>query len=290
MAEYIKTSLADIISVDSVITVFHKELYGTETPLGESHNFWEFVYVDSGTFEVSVDNQHYTVEEGQLIVYAPLAFHIGAKPNNVKIDIVSFEATFEEMAYFANKVITLTGKQRQSFSEIIAIGEKHFKACSKDIAKRGMVPREETDLYTLQRLKNHLELLLIDLFVTNKNIGTKPKGTNYENHTKKTFDTLTQFLKKHMSEALTLETLCSHCAVSLSTLKRVCREHCGMSPMSYFISLKIDTAKAMICDTDLNITQISEKLGFSTVHYFSKLFKDKVGLSPSEYAKAVYKK
>ena len=60
--------------------------------------------------------------------------------------------------------------------------------------------------------------------------------------------------------------------------------------MSYFISLKIDTAKAMIRDTDLNFTQISEKLGFSTVHYFSKLFKDRVGVSPSKYAKSVYKK
>ena len=54
--------------------------------------------------------------------------------------------------------------------------------------------------------------------------------------------------------------------------------------------MKIDAAKFMICDTSLNFTQISEKLGFTTVHYFSKLFKDKVGVSPSEYAKIVYKK
>ena len=63
-----------------------------------------------------------------------------------------------------------------------------------------------------------------------------------------------------------------------------------MSPNSYFISLKIDAAKDMICNTDLNFTQIAENLGFTTIHYFSKLFKDKVGISPSEYAKAIYKK
>ena len=43
----------------------------------------------------------------------------------------------------------------------------------------------------------------------------------------------------------------------------------------------------MIRDTSLNFTQISQALGFSTVHYFSKLFKEKVGMSPSEYAKSI---
>ena len=62
-----------------------------------------------------------------------------------------------------------------------------------------------------------------------------------------------------------------------------------MSPISYFISLKLDEAKNMITDTDLNFTEISESLGFATVHYFSRLFKNKTGLTPSQYAKSVYK-
>ena len=97
-------------------------------------------------------------------------------------------------------------------------------------------------------------------------------------------------MKSNIEKTLTLEQICRDCAISLSQLKRVCQKQCGMSPMSYFISLKIDTAKSMICDTSLNFTQISEKLGFTTVHYFSKLFKNKVGVSPSEYAKAVHKR
>lgn len=289
MGEYVKTFFSDVISIDSVVTVFHNELYGSE-PKGESHNFWEFVYVESGTFEVLIDNNMNIVEEGQMITYAPFAFHIGAKKNEVKLNIVSFESSSEAMSYFANKIITLSGKQRQLLSQIISIGEKCFKKQFNDSQHKGMIPREETDDFTLQSLKNQLELLLIDIYKKNESTSSKPKSSNYENYDSNTFDMLMQYLQNHISENLSLADICNNCAISLSTLKRVCQSHCGMTPMSYFISLKIDTAKAMIRDTDLNFTQISEKLGFSTVHYFSKLFKDRVGVSPSKYAKSVYKK
>ena len=57
-----------------------------------------------------------------------------------------------------------------------------------------------------------------------------------------------------------------------------------------FYFTKINAVKAMISDTDLNFTQISEDLGFTIVYYFSKLFKSRVGTSPTEYEKSVYKK
>ena len=153
MVDYIKTSFSDVISINSVVTVFHNELNGVE-PIGESHNFWEFVYVDSGTFEVLVDNKMYTVEEGQMITYAPLALHICSGPTTVKLDILSFESTSEIMSFFANKIITLSGKQRQMLSQIISIGEKCFKKQYNGLQIKGMVPHKDTDDFTLQNLKN----------------------------------------------------------------------------------------------------------------------------------------
>ena len=66
MPEYAKSLLSDALSVDSVMTAFHSELHYIE-PVGESRDFWELVYVDSGTFEVSIDNELHTVKEGQMI-------------------------------------------------------------------------------------------------------------------------------------------------------------------------------------------------------------------------------
>ncbi len=289
MVDYIKTIFSDVISIDSVVTVFHNELNGSE-PVGESHDFWEFVYVDSGTFKVLVDNIPYTVQEGQMITYAPLSYHIGSEPNTVKLDILSFESSSEAMRHFENKIITLSGKQRRILSQIISIGEKHLKKQYEGLQIKGMEPRKETDDFVLQNLKNQIELLLIDIYTGNESTSSEPKRFNYENYSSNTFDMLTRYLQKNIGESLSLEDICTGCAISPATLKRLCRDNCGMSPISYYISLKIDAAKTMICNTEMNFTQISEKLGFSTVHYFSKLFKNKVGISPSEYAKAVYKR
>ena len=77
--------------------------------------------------------------------------------------------------------------------------------------------------------------------------------------------------------------------MSVPKLKLLCRERQGCGPIAWFISLKIQAAKGMICDSSMSFTQISEQLGFHSVHYFSKLFKEKTGMSPSQYAKSVCK-
>jgi len=285
MAEYAKTLFSDVISIKSVITIFPFELTGLE-PIGETHDFWEFIYVNEGVFEVLVDNKPYVVKEGQMIAYAPLSFHKGAKPNVAKLSIVSFESSSGIMSDFANKVITLSGKQRQFLSQVISLGKKCFKSVSQNVGLKGMVKREDVDAITLQSLKNQLEIFLIDVYESE---SLKPSSLNCDTRDNNLFDMLTKYLKENMGKSLTLEDICDNCGLSIYQLKKLCQSQCGMSPMSYFISLKIDAAKDMICDTNLSFTQISDSLGFTTVHYFSKLFKDKVGVTPSEYAKSMFK-
>lgn len=285
MAEYAKTLFSDVISIKSVITIFPFDLTGLE-PIGETHDFWEFIYVNEGVFEVLVDNKPYVVKEGQMITYSPLSFHKGSKPNIAKLSIVSFESTSGIMSYFANKVITLSGKQRQLLSQVISLGKKCFKSASPNLGLKGMVKREDVDAITLQSLKNQLEIFLIDVYESE---SLKPSSLNCDTRNNNSFDLLTKYLKANIGKAVTLEEICDNCALSIYQLRKLCQSQCGMSPMSYFISLKIDAAKDMICDTNLSFTQISDSLGFTTVHYFSKLFKDKVGVTPSEYAKSMFK-
>ncbi len=43
----------------------------------------------------------------------------------------------------------------------------------------------------------------------------------------------------------------------------------------------------MIRDEQMNFTQISESLGYSSIHYFSRQFKNITGMTPSEYASSI---
>ena len=59
--------------------------------------------------------------------------------------------------------------------------------------------------------------------------------------------------------------------------------------IDYFILLKIDRAKKLITETELSFTEISDSLGFSSSAYFSRTFKKKTGLTPSEYLRKINK-
>ena len=57
--------------------------------------------------------------------------------------------------------------------------------------------------------------------------------------------------------------------------------------MQHFQRMKIDRAKLLIREKRLNFSEISEKLHFSSIHYFSRRFKAISGMTPSEYAQSV---
>ena len=75
--------------------------------------------------------------------------------------------------------------------------------------------------------------------------------------------------------------------IGRSQLQKLFHQQTGGGVMEYFGRMKIRAARQMIREGHLNFTQIAEKLGFQSVHYFSRRFKLLTGMSPSQYAKSV---
>ena len=63
------------------------------------------------------------------------------------------------------------------------------------------------------------------------------------------------------------------------------KQYTGISPHQYHLELKIMRAKELILTTDKNIKEICFELGFQSPHYFSRFFKQKVGVNPGELKK-----
>ena len=70
-------------------------------------------------------------------------------------------------------------------------------------------------------------------------------------------------------------------------LQKLFRDAQGCGVIEFFSAMKIDTAKQMIRDQQLNFTQISDKLGYTSIHYFSRQFKKLTAMTPSEYATSI---
>ena len=75
--------------------------------------------------------------------------------------------------------------------------------------------------------------------------------------------------------------------VSASYLTALFHKNLQLSPGEYIRRVKLQESKLMIRENAMNFTEIAATLQYSTVHHFSRQFKEKFGITPSEYAKSV---
>ena len=68
---YIKTTLKREIAIDSIITIHYFEYMKDFVFHGESHDFWEFLYVDQGSVIVQAGENHFRMEAGDIIFHEP---------------------------------------------------------------------------------------------------------------------------------------------------------------------------------------------------------------------------
>lgn len=121
---YVKTTLQHSIDIDAIITLHYFEYMKNFEFKGESHNFWEFLYVDKGTVAVRADDTWTTLYTGDIIFHQPNEFHaiksIGKdSPNLVAM---SFTSSSQAMSFFVNKSFTLSMEERAMISRIITEG------------------------------------------------------------------------------------------------------------------------------------------------------------------------
>lgn len=284
-----KTYIENLITVDSIVTVYYYHMQGGIGE-GDCHNFWEFQYVDRGTYRVTLDGVQYDLSEGQMILYPPNAYHCGVDDAfSAYVGIVSFESSSPALCEKQAKVIPLPTPMRELLSHIITQGVKVFVPVSPESGLKGLVPRKNVATEQLQLLKHKLELFLTEVCLQDAGEREKTVGSNRSNYQKTQFDEIEAYLKANLDKNLSLKDLSNALSLSQSRLKKIFKEERDSSPIAYLNALKIQKAKQLITESTLNFSQIAEALGFTYENYFSRVFKEKTGLTPSEYAKSIYK-
>ncbi len=82
---------------------------------------------------------------------------------------------------------------------------------------------------------------------------------------------------------LNLDELAKLLHISKSQLIRNFKASEGCTPYEYFLTLKVETSKILLKDTKMKIREIAEKLAVCDEHYFSAMFRERVGMTPREY-------
>ncbi len=92
-------------------------------------------------------------------------------------------------------------------------------------------------------------------------------------------------LRTNIEQAISMEKVAEELCVSYSWFRQSFKAYTGIAPQQYLIQLRIEKAKMYLADFSLSIKEIAILLNFESIFYFSKLFREKVGVSPKEYRK-----
>jgi len=96
-----------------------------------------------------------------------------------------------------------------------------------------------------------------------------------------------KYMDQNIRQHLSVSSIAKHFSLSESTLKKMFSTDAGCGVTDFFNNMKIEKAKEYIREDEKNFTQISDELGFSSIHYFSRLFKKKTGMTLTEYRRSV---
>lgn len=89
--------------------------------------------------------------------------------------------------------------------------------------------------------------------------------------------------KMYAEPGLTLSFIEKETGISTGRIRRLLQKELGKSFKEYVCDLRIHEAKRLLCESDMQVTEIAHTVGYQHVTSFSKLFKSQVGLSPNQY-------
>lgn len=274
------------LEVRNLYSVHYFEYTSNYAFSGEAHDFWEFLYVDKGTIQVQRDGERLDLTRGEMIFHAPGEFH-ALSANGVvapNLIVVSFACLSPAMEFFRGRVTSIGAEERVLLARIVGESRTIFSTALDDPHTNTLLRRENVPFGSEQILAAAMEELLIRLIRRGDAFTVK---SSQPRQAQERIGDIVNYLEQRLDQPLSLQQICRDNLVGRAQLERYFHEQTGGGVIDYFNKMKIRAAREMIREGRLNFTQIAAKLGFQSVHYFSRRFRLSTGMSPSEYAESV---
>lgn len=240
-----------------------------------------FIYIVNGEMQVWEEEREYVVSSGQFL-FLKSGFHHWGDPKTPAgtswywVHFYNTPCYYPEFNWFSS-----------SF-QIISFDEYNKKL---RLPKHGSILKAniiESKLNSMNRLFNSndpfraimLSLqsmeLFLDVFKESMNTGPLSKS-------ERTVQRVIDYIEHKETHCLKSSEIENHIQMNYAYLCKAFKAKTGSTIHDYNAQVFVNKAMKMMRDTNQNISEISDTLGFSSPFYFSRIFKEIVGISPSEY-------
>lgn len=288
---YKSNLLSDTITIQEIVTIHYFEYKSDFSFVGESHDFWEFLCVDKGEVNATAGARTLPLQRGEILFHAPGEFHSLCANRRIapNLVVISFLCASPAMEFFRDKTLSIDDTERAMLAQIITAAGETFEGRLDNPYQTKLQKRDAIPLGSEQLIRLYLELFLLHLLRRYHDPYAAPKKTDSSLRRKQdeAYHRIIDYLSEHISRRLTLEEICRNTLTSRSQMQGLIhqRHNCGV--IELFNQMKITEAKQLIRDNHLNFTEIAEKLGYTSIHYFSRQFKQSTGMTPSEYSSSI---
>ena len=268
---------APLVRVQDLVTIHYYELDADYRFEGETHPFWELVYVDDGAIHAKNGATDWNAVAGELLFHAPGQFHLaeGNGESQGHIFIISFTTRSPAMERFRDLKLPLPPSMRALISGIILEAERFY-----NMETDGLSPLPDAPPGDDQLIRLYLEQLLILLYRSLTDHAAAPQPGDLTGQ-------MILYLNSKVYSTLSIPDLCEKMHYGKTHLSQVFREATGHSIMQYYRKLKLSEAKRMLREHNYTIAEIAELLCFESPQYFSRLFKKETDKTPGEYRNSV---
>lgn len=244
------------------------------------HDRVEILVVAEGCLQVFCDGETYEVNAGEFVYVNPYQIHSGtAGEDGVKYYVITTEYKLllsESMDAGDQMILQLQNNERrvtnyiknpELFHMFMHLTEiDHQKEICYEILMRGQLLLclgKLAGLYSFAPQKN------------DKNAGRKNASIQQ----------IIEYINEHYQEDISSQSLAEHFGFSLSYFSRYFKKESGENVTDYINSVRLSRAISMLVKTDRSMAEIAATVGYTSLSYFNKKFKESTGVTPLWYRK-----
>lgn len=243
------------------------------------HDDIEIMQVLSGTVILRAGNERTVCSAGDIAYIPPLALHeIVAETEDAAIRGLVFDLS---LIRFESLRTDYPALFRESILHRFTVDSEYHTELTESLERIAKGYPEQSDI---EKLEISSELFRIfSLFLR---AGIVQKDWHSSTHYIR-IRPVTEYIEENFSRKITIS--------ELSRLLNVCDDHCirlfkaalSKTPSEYMIDVRLRHAMKLLSEQEETIQTISERCGFTTVSYFSKVFRERLGMTPSEFRKSI---
>ena len=237
-----------------------------------THNHMELFYIVGGKGQFLIEDRIHPVNPGNLVIINPNVTHTELSLNAQPLEYIVLGIEGVELA---------TGDDSSGRFSIL----DHFESLDISSCLRNILREMELHYTGYEDIcQAYMEILIIRLMRSiTLAVPAEPQSVSANRQCA----AIKRFIDLHFKDPLTLEILAEEAHMNKYYLSHTFKKEYGVSPINYMIYRRIEESKYLLAETDLSMSHIAQALGFSSLSYFSQVFRRTQLVSPMEYRKGI---